>query len=81
MNRLLIESDPHRVIEGIILSSYAISASKAFVYIRENYKLSIERIQNAINQAYEVGLLGYDILGSGYSLTLRFERARCLCLW
>lgn len=75
MNRLLIESDPHRVIEGIILSSYAISASKAFVYIRENYKLSIERIQNAINQAYEVGLLGYDILGSGYSLDIEVRKS------
>lgn len=74
MDRLLIESDPHRVIEGIILSSYAVSASKAIIYIRDRYKITIQRIQNAIEQAYEVGLLGYDILGSGYSLDIEVRK-------
>lgn len=74
MNRLLIESDPHRIIEGIILSSYAISASKAIIYIRDRYSLTVQRIQNAIDQAYEVGLLGFDILGSGYSLDIEVRK-------
>ncbi len=70
MDRLFIESDPHRIIEGIIISSYAIGASKAYVYIRNRYVLTVERMQNAINQAYDMGLLGYNILDSGYSLDI-----------
>jgi len=70
MDRLFIESDPHRIIEGIIISSYAIGASKAYVYIRNRYVLTVERMQNAIDQAYDMGLLGYNILDSGYSLDI-----------
>ncbi|BDX38948.1 NADH dehydrogenase [Tenuifilaceae bacterium CYCD] len=70
MDRLFIESDPHRIIEGIIISSYAIGANKAYIYIRNRYVLTVERMQNAIRQAYDMGLLGYNILDSGYSLDI-----------
>lgn len=70
MDRLFIESDPHRIIEGIIISSYAIGANKAYIYIRNRYALTVERMQNAIRQAYDMGLLGYNILDSGYSLDI-----------
>ncbi|HPD94792.1 MAG: 4Fe-4S binding protein [Bacteroidales bacterium] len=70
MDRLLIESDPQRVIEGIILSAYAIGASKALIYIRNLYSLTTHRIEEAIRQAYDFGLLGYNILDSGYSLDI-----------
>ncbi len=73
-DRFLIESDPHRVIEGIAISAYAINATKAIIYIRNRYKLTVERMQKAIDQAYEAGLLGYDILGSGYSLDISIRK-------
>ncbi|QKG80268.1 NADH-quinone oxidoreductase subunit F [Tenuifilum thalassicum] len=74
MDRLLVESDPFRVVEGIVLSAYAIGANRAIVYIRNRYNLTVERIKNAIDQAYEVGLLGFDILGSGYSLDIEIRQ-------
>ncbi|MGE0079094.1 MAG: NADH-ubiquinone oxidoreductase-F iron-sulfur binding region domain-containing protein [Bacteroidales bacterium] len=74
MDRLLVESDPHRIIEGIIISSYAISANKAYIYIRNRYELTVERMEKAINQAYDLGLLGYNILDSGYSLDITIRR-------
>lgn len=74
MDRLLIESDPHRIIEGIIISSYAISANKAFIYIRNRYDLTVARMETAIKQAYDFGLLGYNILDSGFSLDITIKR-------
>lgn len=74
MDRLLIESDPHRIIEGIIISSYAISANQAFIYLRNRYNLTVKRIENAIIQAYDFGLLGYNILDSGFSLDISIRR-------
>jgi len=74
MDRLLIESDPHRIIEGIIISSYAISANKAFIYIRNRYDLTVKRMETAIKQAYDFGLLGYNILDSGFSLDITIKR-------
>jgi NADH:ubiquinone oxidoreductase subunit F (NADH-binding) len=70
MDRLLMESDPHLIIEGIAISSYAIGASKAFIYTRNRYQLTVQRLENALNQAYETGLLGHNILDSGYSLDI-----------
>lgn len=74
MDRLLIESDPHRIIEGIIISSYAIVANKAYIYIRNRYEHTVKRMENAIKQAYDLGLLGYNILDSGYSLDITIWR-------
>lgn len=70
MERLLMESDPHKVIEGIAIASYAIGAQKAFIYIESDYKMAIQRINHAIRQAADYGLLGHDIMGSGYNLEI-----------
>ncbi|HAF29239.1 MAG TPA: NADH-quinone oxidoreductase subunit F [Bacteroidales bacterium] len=70
MERLLIESDPHKVIEGIAISAYAIGAKKAYIYIEAEYNLAIERIKNAIAQAKDFGLIGHNILESGYNLEI-----------
>jgi len=74
MERLLIESDPHKVVEGIALSAYAIGAQKAYVYIESEYNLAIERLQNAILQAKEWGFLGHNIFESGYNLEIIIKR-------
>jgi NADH:ubiquinone oxidoreductase subunit F (NADH-binding)/Pyruvate/2-oxoacid:ferredoxin oxidoreductase delta subunit/(2Fe-2S) ferredoxin len=70
MDRAVIEGDPHRLVEGLALASYAIGASKAYVYIRAEYPLAIDRLEVAIEQAKEAGLLGYNILDSGFSLDI-----------
>lgn len=67
MDRSVLEADPHAVLEGLMLAGYAIGASKGFFYIRAEYPLAIERVEKALRQAREKGLLGSDILGSGWS--------------
>ena len=69
-DRLILEGDPHKLIEGMIIAGYAVGARKGYVYIRGEYQLSIARMQKAISQAREYGLLGDDILGSGFSFDL-----------
>ena len=66
-DRLIMEGDPHKVLEGMALCAYAIGATQGYVYIRGEYKLSIERIRQAIAAAREAGLLGTNIFGSGFS--------------
>jgi NADH:ubiquinone oxidoreductase subunit F (NADH-binding)/NAD-dependent dihydropyrimidine dehydrogenase PreA subunit len=73
MDRSVLEGDPHSVIEGMMIAGYAIGATKGFAYIRAEYPLAIERVQNAINQAYERGLLGKNILGSKFSFDLEIR--------
>lgn len=68
MDRAVIEGDPHRLIEGMATAAYAIGASKAYVYIRAEYPLAIARLKEALKQAYEYGLLGKDINGTGFNL-------------
>lgn len=70
MERLFIESDPHKLIEGIAVSAYAIGAQKAYIYIESEYTLAITRLISAINQAKDFGILGHDILQSGYNLDI-----------
>ena len=70
MDRAVIEGDPHRLVEGMALAAYAIGASKAYVYIRAEYPLAIERLRQAIAQAEAYGLLGENILGTPFSLKL-----------
>ncbi len=70
MDRAVIEGDPHRLVEGIAIAAYAIGASKAYVYIRAEYPLAIKRLKKAITDAKELGILGEDIFGSGYSLSI-----------
>jgi len=64
MDRVVLESDPHQVIEGMIIAGYAIGAEQGYVYIRAEYPLAIERVQIALKQAEELGFLGDSILGS-----------------
>jgi len=70
MDRAIIEGDPHRLIEGLAIASYAIGAKKAYVYIRAEYPLAIKRLKKAIEDAKSFGLLGNNILDSGYSLDI-----------
>ncbi len=74
MNRLLAESNPHLVIEGIALASYAIGASKAIVYTRNRYRITVQRLENAIKQAYSIGFLGHNILDSGFNLDITVRK-------
>jgi NADH-quinone oxidoreductase subunit F len=73
-DRVLMEQDPHGLVEGIVLSSYACQVSHAFIYIRGEYVLSAQRLERAIDEAYAAGYLGKDILGSGYHLELTLHR-------
>ena len=68
MDRAVIEGDPHRLLEGIAIAAYAIGADKAYIYIRAEYPLAIERLKLAIAQARGYGLLGENILSSGFDL-------------
>lgn len=73
-NRVLMEEDPHQVIEGLILSCFATGASTAYFYIRYEYPLGLKRVQAAVDECYAAGYLGKDILGSGYSLDIYLHR-------
>lgn len=74
-NRILMEDDPHQVIEGIIISSYATKAATAYLYIRVEYGLSFRRLQSAIDECYEAGLLGKNIQGKqGFHLDIHLHR-------
>ena len=81
MDRSTLEGDPHSILEAMTIAGYAIGASKGFIYIRAEYPLAIERLQIAIRQAHELGLLGEDILGSGFSfdIELRFGAGAFVC--
>ncbi|NMA92446.1 MAG: NADH-quinone oxidoreductase subunit F [Firmicutes bacterium] len=70
MDRSLLESNPHLCIEGMIIGAYAIQARQGYIYIRAEYPLAIERVNVALNQAREKGLLGESILNSGFSFDL-----------
>jgi NADH:ubiquinone oxidoreductase subunit F (NADH-binding) len=74
MDRAVIEGDPYRVLEGLAIAAYAIGASKAYVYIRAEYPLAIMRLQHAIAQAKALGLLGGNILDSGFSLEIAVKQ-------
>jgi NADH:ubiquinone oxidoreductase subunit F (NADH-binding) len=73
MNRSLIESDPHAILEGMLIAGYAIGASKGIIYIRAEYPLAIERLKNAIKQMREYGLLGDKILDSKFSFDIKIK--------
>lgn len=66
VNRVLMEGDPHIVIEGMIIAGLATHSREGYVYLRYEYPLAVERMQAAVDQAYERGLLGEDILGTGF---------------
>ena len=74
MDRAVIEGDPHRLLEGLAIASYAIQAKKAYIYIRAEYPLAIKRLEASIAQAKAYGFLGNDILDSGYSLEIVIKK-------
>jgi NADH-quinone oxidoreductase subunit F len=68
MDRLVLEADPHRVLEGLAIAAYSVGASQGFLYVRAEYPLALRHIRQAIRQATERGFLGHNIRGSGFSL-------------
>lgn len=72
-DRVIMEQDPHLYLEGTMIAAYAIKATKAYVYIRGEYSLSIHRTRKAIEAAYQKGFLGKDILGSGFDLDVEIK--------
>ena len=73
MDRSILEGDPHAVIEALAIGAYTIGASLGYLYIRAEYGLAIKRVQIALDQAYEYGLLGKNILGSDFSFDLEIR--------
>lgn len=73
MDRSILEGDPHSVLEALAIGGYATGANKGIIYIRAEYPLAIERLKIAIAQAEELGLLGKDILGSGFDFTIELR--------
>ncbi len=71
MDRSLMEGDPHSVIEGMIIGAYAVGANEGYIYVRNEYPLAVRRLQIAIERAREYGLLGKDILGSGFDFDIQ----------
>ena len=80
-DRLLMEGDPHLLIEGVIIGSYAIQASKAYIFLRGEYTVSERALKKAIDEAYEKGYLGNNILGTGFNLDiiLHTSAGRYIC--
>ncbi len=74
MDRSLLEGNPHRIIEGMLIGAYAIGAEEGYVYVRNEYPLAVSNLSRAIGQAREYGLLGKDILGSDLTFILKIHR-------
>lgn len=74
MDRSIMEGDPHKMLEGMMIAGYAAGAREGFIYVRAEYPLAIRRLQTAIAKAEEWGLLGENILGSKFSFTLQINR-------
>jgi NADH:ubiquinone oxidoreductase subunit F (NADH-binding)/Pyruvate/2-oxoacid:ferredoxin oxidoreductase delta subunit/(2Fe-2S) ferredoxin len=74
MDRTILEGDPYSVIEGMTIGAYAIGAGEGYLYIRDEYPLAVENVAQAIARAEELGLLGEDILGSGFGFRLKLVR-------
>ncbi len=73
MDRSVLESDPHRVLEGMAIAAYAVGATHGFLYVRAEYPLAIKRLKRAINQAQKMGVLGANILGTTFSFNLEIR--------
>jgi len=81
MDRSVLEGDPHAVLEAMAIAGYAIGASQGYIYVRAEYPLAVKRLQNAIHQARELGLLGENILGTNFSfdIDLRLGAGAFVC--
>jgi NADH-quinone oxidoreductase subunit F len=67
-DHLLVERDPHQLIEGVLIAAYALQVSQVFIFVRGEFALGLERVQAALNEAYAHGAVGTDIFGSGFSV-------------
>lgn len=74
MDRSVLESDPFRIVEGMLIAAYAIGASKGFIYCRAEYPLAIKRLENTIQQCRQYGLLGENILNTDFSFELKIKK-------
>jgi len=74
MDRSLLESNPHSVLEGMIIGAYAIGGTNGYIYIRDEYELAVKTLKNALKQAKEYGFLGENILGSGFNFSIKISR-------
>lgn len=74
MNRSLMEGDPHAIIEGMIIGAYVLGAHEGYIYVRDEYPLAVTNLGVAIEQARQYGLLGEDILGSGFDFDIQIVR-------
>jgi bidirectional [NiFe] hydrogenase diaphorase subunit len=81
MDRSVLESDPHRVLEGMLIAAYAVGASEGYIYVRAEYPLAIKRLRTAIRQAERIGLLGSNICGTRFSfrIDLRLGAGAFVC--
>ncbi|MCL2813944.1 MAG: NADH-quinone oxidoreductase subunit NuoF [Oscillospiraceae bacterium] len=81
MDRSVLEGDPHAVLEAMAIAGYAIGANEGYIYIRAEYPVAVKRLEIAINQAKTLGLLGEDILGSGFDfdITVRLGAGAFVC--
>ncbi len=73
MDRSVLESDPHRILEGMTIAGYAIGASKGYIYVRGEYPLAVERLKKAINQARRLGVLGSGICGTTFNFQIEIR--------
>lgn len=74
MDRSIMEGDPHKMIEGMAIAGYAVGAKEGYIYVRAEYPLAISRLKKAIKDAMDCGLLGDDIMGTGFSFRLRINK-------
>ena len=74
MDRSIMEGDPHRMLEGMMIAGLACGAQNGYIYVRAEYPMAVSRLRTAIAQAEELGLLGGDILGSGFSFRMHINR-------
>ena len=74
MDRSVMEGDPHKMLEGMIIAAYAVGAQEGYVYVRAEYPLAVSRLKTAIAQAEKAGFLGENILGSGFSFHIHINR-------
>jgi NADH:ubiquinone oxidoreductase subunit F (NADH-binding)/(2Fe-2S) ferredoxin/ferredoxin len=74
MNRAELEGNPHMVLEGLIIGAYAIGSHEGYIYVRQEYPLAVENVNLALNQAREYGLLGKNILGSGFDFDIKVHQ-------
>ena len=74
MDRSIMEGDPHRLLEGMLIAGYACGAEEGYIYVRAEYPMAVERLRMAIAQAEEMGLLGENILGSGFNFRMHINR-------